>query len=74
MGLSWPRRPLPDGRGEVWRWHLAAIAEIWKALQEKNVYAPIHNQFLAYGMRAEFDIPVDVENTPKIRFMVNRRS
>jgi len=28
MGLSWPRRPLPDGRGEVWRWNLAAIAEL----------------------------------------------
>jgi anti-sigma regulatory factor (Ser/Thr protein kinase) len=26
--LSWPLRPLPDGRGEVWRWKLGAIAEL----------------------------------------------
>jgi anti-sigma regulatory factor (Ser/Thr protein kinase) len=25
---TWPLRPLPDGRGEMWRWHLAAIAEL----------------------------------------------
>ncbi|MCV2490027.1 ATP-binding protein [Geodermatophilus sp. YIM 151500] len=25
---SWPLRPLPDGRGEVWRWDLAAVAEL----------------------------------------------
>lgn len=26
--LSWPRRPLPDGRGEVWRWDLATLGEL----------------------------------------------
>jgi anti-sigma regulatory factor (Ser/Thr protein kinase) len=26
--LSWPLRPLPDGRGEVWRWDLGDIAEL----------------------------------------------
>ena len=26
--LSWPLRPLPDGRGEVWRWDLRALAEL----------------------------------------------
>jgi anti-sigma regulatory factor (Ser/Thr protein kinase) len=26
--LAWPLRPLPDGRGEVWRWNLAAVAEL----------------------------------------------
>jgi anti-sigma regulatory factor (Ser/Thr protein kinase) len=26
--LAWPLRPLPDGRGEVWRWHLATVAEL----------------------------------------------
>src|SRR4051794_41843999 len=26
--LSWPLRPLPDGRGEVWRWHLGTVAEL----------------------------------------------
>jgi anti-sigma regulatory factor (Ser/Thr protein kinase) len=29
MGATgWPLRPLPDGRGEVWRWRLAAVAEL----------------------------------------------
>jgi anti-sigma regulatory factor (Ser/Thr protein kinase) len=26
--LSWPVRPLPDGRGEVWRWKLGTLAEL----------------------------------------------
>ena len=26
--LAWPLRPLPDGRGEVWRWRLSALAEL----------------------------------------------
>ncbi|MGY2065838.1 ATP-binding protein [Blastococcus sp. SYSU DS0619] len=26
--LAWPLRPLPDGRGEVWRWRLAALGEL----------------------------------------------
>jgi anti-sigma regulatory factor (Ser/Thr protein kinase) len=25
---SWPVRPLPDGRGEVWRWQLRELAEL----------------------------------------------
>jgi anti-sigma regulatory factor (Ser/Thr protein kinase) len=25
---TWPLRPLPDGRGDVWRWHLAEVAEL----------------------------------------------
>ena len=26
--LAWPVRPLPDGRGEVWRWHLGGLAQL----------------------------------------------
>ena len=26
--LSWPLRPLPDGRGEVWRWRLSGLGEL----------------------------------------------
>ncbi|MGL5116972.1 MAG: ABC transporter substrate-binding protein, partial [Beijerinckiaceae bacterium] len=47
----------------------ATIAEIWKEIQANNVYAPIHMQFIAYGMREGFNIPVDVENTPKMKFV-----
>jgi anti-sigma regulatory factor (Ser/Thr protein kinase) len=25
---AWPLCPLPDGRGEVWRWNLGAVAEL----------------------------------------------
>jgi anti-sigma regulatory factor (Ser/Thr protein kinase) len=25
---SWPVRPLPDGRGDVWRWNLAELSEL----------------------------------------------
>jgi anti-sigma regulatory factor (Ser/Thr protein kinase) len=28
---TWPLRPLPDGRGDVWRWNLAGIAELTAA-------------------------------------------
>jgi anti-sigma regulatory factor (Ser/Thr protein kinase) len=26
--LAWPVRPLPDGRGEVWRWDLTALSQL----------------------------------------------
>ncbi|MFW3170379.1 ATP-binding protein [Geodermatophilus sp. CPCC 206100] len=26
--VAWPLRPLPDGRGEVWRWDLQRVAEL----------------------------------------------
>ena len=26
--LAWPVRPLPDGRGEVWRWRLSDLGEL----------------------------------------------
>jgi peptide/nickel transport system substrate-binding protein len=47
----------------------ASIAAIWKELQANNVYAPIHAQFIAYASRKGFEVPVDVENTPKMRFV-----
>jgi anti-sigma regulatory factor (Ser/Thr protein kinase) len=25
---TWPLRPLPDGRGEVWRWNLGGVSEL----------------------------------------------
>lgn len=25
---TWPVRPLPDGRGDIWRWNLAGICEL----------------------------------------------
>ncbi len=26
--MAWPLRPLPDGRGEVWRWRLGGLGEL----------------------------------------------
>jgi anti-sigma regulatory factor (Ser/Thr protein kinase) len=26
--LAWPLRPLPDGRGDLWRWDLRTVAEL----------------------------------------------
>jgi len=44
------------------------IAQIWKILQEETLYIPIHIQTLAYAMRPEIDIPVDISNAPKLKF------
>lgn len=26
--LTWPVRPLPDGRGDVWRWELGSVSQL----------------------------------------------
>ncbi len=52
----------------------ASIAAIWKYIKDNDVYAPIHMQFIAYAMRSEWNIPSDVENSPKMRFLNARGS
>jgi len=47
----------------------ATIAEIWKVLKDDVVYIPVHNQTLAYAMKKNIDIPVDVSNTPKLKMV-----
>lgn len=47
----------------------ATIAEIWKQVQADQVYLPVHLQFISGAMREGWNIPVDVENTPKMRFV-----
>jgi peptide/nickel transport system substrate-binding protein len=47
----------------------ATIADIWKEVQADVVYAPVHMQFIAGAMRDGWNIPTDVENTPKMRFV-----
>lgn len=47
----------------------AAIADVWKQVKAETIYAPVHMQFIAGAMRAEWNIPTDVENTPKMRFL-----
>jgi peptide/nickel transport system substrate-binding protein len=45
------------------------IAAMWKVLQDETIYIPIHIQTLAYGMKPDLDIPVDISNQPKLKFV-----
>jgi peptide/nickel transport system substrate-binding protein len=45
------------------------IAQIWRIVQDDLIYVPLHIQTLAYAMKSDFDIPVDVENSPKLKYV-----
>lgn len=45
------------------------IAAIWQILQAEMIYIPIHVQTLAYAMRPDLDIPVDISNQPKLKLV-----
>ena len=38
-------------------------------MQTETVYIPIHIQTLAYAMKSEFDLAVDIENQPKLKLL-----
>ncbi len=42
------------------------IAEVWQIVQQDRVFLPIHNQLLAYAMRADINLPVHPENQPSM--------
>ena len=44
------------------------IARIWAKLQDDTVYVPLHVQTLAYAMKSDLDILVDISNQPKLKF------
>ena len=46
---SWPLRPLPDGRGEVWRWNLGTVAEL------PSARSGLRRRLLDVGMPATSD-------------------
>jgi peptide/nickel transport system substrate-binding protein len=46
-----------------------AIAQIWRQVQDEGMYVPLHIQTLAYAMKADIEIPVDVSNQPKLKFV-----
>ena len=46
-----------------------AVAQIWKVLADEVIYIPLHIQTLAYAMKADLDIPVDLSNAPKLKFV-----
>lgn len=51
----------------------ATIRKLWEMLIEETVYIAIHNQMLAYAMKADIDIPVHPENQPHMKFVSFKR-
>lgn len=47
----------------------ATIAEIWSTVQEDQIYLPIHNQVLNWGMKDNIDFPVQPEDQPHFKFL-----
>lgn len=47
----------------------ATIAKIWNAVQEEQIYLPIHNQVLNWGMKSTIDFPVQPEDQPHFKFL-----
>ncbi len=47
----------------------ATIAEIWETVQAEQIYLPIHNQVLNWGMKSNIDFPVQPEDQPHFKFL-----
>ena len=47
----------------------ATIAKIWARIQDDQLYLPIHNQVLNWGMKANIDFAVQPENQPHFQFL-----
>ena len=47
----------------------ATIAAIWKTVQDEQVYLPIHNQVLNWGMKSNIDFQVQPEDQPHFKFL-----
>lgn len=45
------------------------IAKLWERLKAETIYVPLHNQTVTYAMHRAFDIPADVSNQPKMKFV-----
>ena len=45
------------------------VARLWDRLKAETIYVPLHNQTVTYAMRRAFDIPADVSNQPKIKYV-----
>ena len=56
--VAWPLRPLPDGRGEMWRWDLASLAEL------PVTRAALRNRLGTLGF------PIPDEDTPGERLVL----
>lgn len=47
----------------------ATIQEIWDTVKGENLYLPIHNQVLNWGMKDTIDFPVQPEDQPHFKFL-----
>jgi peptide/nickel transport system substrate-binding protein len=47
----------------------AGMAMLWQKLKAEAVYVPLHNQTITHAMRNGFDIPIDVSNQPKMKYV-----
>ncbi|MET0192607.1 MAG: ABC transporter substrate-binding protein [Hyphomicrobiaceae bacterium] len=51
----------------------AAIAEIWKTVQDETMYIPLHDQLLAYAMKGDLDVPVSPDNVVHMKFVAPKK-
>ena len=47
----------------------ATIAKIWDAIQTQQMYLPIHNQVLNWGMKDGIEFAVQPEDQPHFQFL-----
>jgi peptide/nickel transport system substrate-binding protein len=47
----------------------ATIAKIWAAVQDAQMYLPIHNQVLNWGMKGNINFDVQPEDQPHFQFL-----
>jgi peptide/nickel transport system substrate-binding protein len=45
------------------------IAQLWRIVQDETIYIPLHIPTVAYAMKADINIGVDIENQPKLKFL-----
>ncbi len=51
----------------------ATIAKLWALLKDETLYIPLHHQTLAYAMKSNLEIPVDVSNQPKVKMIAVKK-
>jgi peptide/nickel transport system substrate-binding protein len=47
----------------------ATIASIWSKVQDAQMYLPIHNQVLNWGMKSNIEFAVQPEDQPHFQFL-----
>jgi peptide/nickel transport system substrate-binding protein len=47
----------------------ATIGKIWGAIQTQQLYLPIHNQVLNWGMKNSINFAVQPEDQPHFQFL-----